>query len=115
MKFHVVDTNVPVVANNRSPQAGEACVLACIAMLEEIIDSGNIVLDTGLRIVQEYTKHLGNVGQAGPGDAFMKWVWLNHANPRRCEQVRITDVSERGFVEFPTDERLSKFDRSDRK
>ncbi|HOX39973.1 MAG TPA: hypothetical protein PL033_18475 [Candidatus Brocadiia bacterium] len=80
-----------------------------------IIKSGGVVIDDEMRILEEYKNNLSMSGQPGPGDAFMKWVWDNQANPRRCEQVRITEDAAKGFAEFPDDQRLADFDRSDRK
>ena len=117
MNAYVVDTNVPVVANGRAEQAGPRCVLACVAALVEVHDSGVTVLDAGMRVLREYMDNLSLSGQPGVGDFFMKWVWENQAVPNRCERVTITprpDDSD-DFEEFPRDPDLAAFDRSDRK
>lgn len=51
------------------------------------------------------------------GDAFLKWLWSNQANPERCQQVAITPIEDdpMDFAEFPADPALAGFDRSDRK
>ena len=112
----VVDTNVAVVANGKSPQAGPQCVLACIAALRTALDE-IVVLDDGMRILREYMDNLSMAGQPGVGDMFMKWVFDNQSVPSRCELVpltlRSTDPAE--FNEFPGGETFSGFDRSDRK
>ena len=112
----VVDTNVPIVANGRSPQTGPACVLACIDALNDLRLHYRIVLDNLGRILEEYRKNLSARGQPGVGDAFFKWVWQNQANAAHCEMV---EVHPRGngedYEEFPDDPELARFDRSDRK
>jgi hypothetical protein len=115
----VVDTNVPVVANARASQAPPECVVACVRELSALMKrcSGGIVLDDQWRIIQEYRAHLRPSGQPGLGDAFLKWVLTNRANPERCVLVRITPVagSDPDFEEFPRDRSLNGFDPQDRK
>lgn len=76
-------------------------------------------MDQGRHILREYTRQLRSEGQPGVGDAFLKWVLTNQANPLRCRHVPITLAPDRedenDFVEFPIDPRLAGFDRSDRK
>ena len=117
MNAYVVDTNVAVVANRKSPQAGPACVLACVNSLEQIVRQGKVLLDDKRRILDEYMRNLSLSGQPGFGDAFFKWVWQNQANTKTCETVVIhpRDDSGEDYEEFPDDPALSKFDRSDRK
>ena len=84
--------------------------------LEGIKAAGKIVLDDGYRILSEYQDHLRSDGQPGEGDAFLKWVLTNQANPQRCAQVHINSTEDGdNFVEFPDDPDLKGFDRSDRK
>jgi len=113
----VVDTNVPLVANRRAPQASSECVSTCAVRLRELTRRGKLVLDDGWRILKEYMAKLRSDGQPGPGDAFLKWVHTNYSNPDRCELVRITprDSCETDFVEFPDVPELRDFDPDDRK
>lgn len=113
----VVDTNVAAVANGRHAKASPDCILTCIQALEAVCNGQLILLDDGMRILEEYRSHLSLAGQPGPGDRFMKWLWSNHTNPERCRLVPITPTStdESDFEEFPRDPELSAFDRNDRK
>jgi hypothetical protein len=118
MNVVVIDTNVPVVANENHESAGPACVLSCIKALREA--QHQIILidgDTRSNILDEYRKHLSPGGQPGPGDAFFKWLWDNRYNPSHCRHVNITPLDEYGhdFAEFPDDPDLETFDRNDRK
>ena len=117
MSAFVVDTNVPVVANGRSEQADPNCVIACIQSLQDIKSRGIVVLDDGMRILQEYRRNLSLSGQPGLGSAFLKWVWNIQAVDEQCERVPIRQRPEddQDFEEFPRDPALAGFDRSDRK
>ncbi len=113
----IVDTNVLVVANGRdTPQASSECVKNCITQLRAIQNHQFIlVLDNRFLIIKEYRKNASDSGQPGLGDKFLKWLLINLANPRCCQQVPITPMGENNFQEFPQDESLSGFDPSDRK
>jgi len=117
LNAYVVDTNVAVVANCNSPQAGPACVLACVNALEQIVRHGKVLLDDKRRILYEYMKNLSLSGQPGFGDAFLEWVWQNQANTDACGTAVIHPRNGSGedYEEFPEDPALSRFDRSDRK
>ena len=118
MKY-IIDTNVAVVANQRDVSAGLRCIGRCIRHLREVQERHVVVLDQNWLILREYMRELRSEGQPGVGDAFLKWILTNQANPARCEMVFITPVpgSEDGndFNEFPNDARLADFDRADRK
>ncbi len=116
----IVDTNVPVVANGRSEQVSIECVLACARQLQQIRTEGRLVLDDQWHILREYMANLHPRRQPGVGDAFLKWVLNNIANPMCVETVPITpcnpdDLDGANFQEFPNDPALAKFDPSDRK
>ena len=117
MIAYVIDTNVPVVANGRADQASPACVLNCLESLQAVQREGRVVLDDGMRILDEYIRNLNLSGQPGAGDYFMKWVWQNQGDSERCERVAIQlrDGTGDDFEEFPDDPRLDEFDQSDRK
>ena len=117
MRAVVIDTNVGVVANGRTEQAGQGCVIACIERLERIRAGEVVVIDDGFRILDEYRRHMSLTGQPGAGDLFIKWLWTNQANPAHCEQVRITPAGAdaEDYAEFPRDPTLAGFDPSDRK
>lgn len=114
MKAFVVDTNVAVVASGRADHAGPDCILACVAALGEVIQTGKLVLDSGMLILTEYMGNLSMSGQPGPGDAFMKWAWRMQAVTERCERVPITRVGN-SFGQFPNDPKLSHFHLHDHK
>lgn len=116
MKSFVVDTNVAVVANGRSPQAGIACVYRCIDALEEVINKGILVIDDHHLILHEYMQSLSLSGQPGPGDGFLKWVWTVQST-KRVIKARVTPDKDDSceIAEFPRNTSLRLFDREDRK
>lgn len=111
---HIVDTNVLLVASRKAPQASLTCVLTCIKYLQNLKESGILVIDSNRLIIREYENKNSRSGQPNVGDAFLKWV-LTHQATNRCEQVPITQIAENDFAEFPKSPSLEKFDLSDRK
>ncbi len=112
----VVDTNVLIVANGRDcPQATPACQLTCIQHLRHTQTHDLLVIDDSFHILREYQRKVSPTGQPGVGDAFLKWVLTNQANPFRCQQVTITPTASGSFQEFPDAPDLKGFDPSDHK
>jgi hypothetical protein len=116
MTAYVVDTNVAQVANEASPQAGPQCIQNCIDALTRA-RAGLVVIDDGMRILNEYLSTIGLEGQPGVGHIFVKWVFDNQAVDTCCERVNLTESTPNSsdFQEFPSDDALAGFDRSDRK
>lgn len=111
----VMDTNVAMVANGQTEQAGLQCRQNCIAALRRIQEDKIILLDAGGLILDECRRYLHPSGQPGVGDAFFRWLWQNQGNYQHCRMVSITPHPRRGFAEFPDDDTLADFDPSDRK
>ena len=112
MTSFVVDTNVAIVANGRSPQADAPCQLACVQRLREVVSQLIAIDDLG-HIMREYAKHLSYAGQPGVGDMFFRHVFDNQYRRERVRRVQITPSfdEDRGFEELPP----NSFDPSDRK
>lgn len=118
MSAVVVDTNVAVTANGSDLPHGVTaqCVAACARRLREVQQRETVVVDNGWLILNEYKTNVNERGQPGAGDAWLKWLLTNHANPHRCHKVTLTPVKDgRMFEEFPDDPDLARFDASDRK
>ena len=111
----VIDTNVAVVANGKTEQAGPGCILNCIVRLRQVRDEYRVLLDSRNLILEEYLRNLNLSGQPGLGDAFFKWLFDNQANPEHCRRIAVNLQADRGFEEFPDDPSLSGFDQDDRK
>lgn len=113
----VMDTNVAVVANGMTEQAGQTCVSTCIDKLRQVVEGEKyiILLDDKYLILEEYRKNLSPSGQPGYGDFFIQWLLESQSNERHCRIVSVTLHEDREFEEFPDDPALTSFDRDDRK
>lgn len=111
----IIDTNVLIAANGRDcPQVTPQCQWSAVKYLQHIQQQGQIVIDGQWLILREYQHKVNPQGQPGVGDAFLKWILTNLANPDRCQQVNITPENG-SFREFPDQPDLKSFDPSDRK
>jgi hypothetical protein len=54
--YWVVDTNVPIVASNKAPQASPECVVACAKYLQNLEKRGILVIDSNWLIINEYKR-----------------------------------------------------------
>ncbi|MDC9727749.1 MAG: hypothetical protein PSN04_00275 [Methyloprofundus sp.] len=108
----VIDTNVAIVANEKSEHASIDCELNCIELLEQCTDLTIALDDIGL-IMDEYSKHLSYAGQPGVGDMFFKYLYDNQYANNKITHHTITQIEaeNQGFQELPP----NNFDPSDRK
>lgn len=113
--INIVDTNVAIVANRDSDHADARCELACVEKLEIIVANERVALDSLDLIFQEYQRHLNFKGPPKIGDIFFKHLHNNRANTNKVIIQDILEDNNKGFVSFPDNPELSKFDPSDRK
>ncbi len=111
----VIDTNVLAVANGTAEHASLTCVTRCANALQRVMENGQVVIDARWEILREYLNNVCTNGQPTTGQEFMRWLLTNRQNAEHCTQVRVTSHPSRGYIEFPDDRALEKFDRSDRK
>ena len=113
----IIDTNVIRVANGQHDDASPDCVAVCAQRLQSIMANDRIALDDTREILSEYLGNPRNERKTGngPGDAFLKWVLRNNANPKHCDVVELQQHPKRGYESFPDDNRLTNFDLADRK
>ena len=50
----VIDTNVAVVENGKTEQAGPSCILNCVARLRQVQNESRVLLDDKNLILTEY-------------------------------------------------------------
>ncbi len=108
----IIDTNVLIVANERSPQATDECVIAAVDFLEQVRNESVLLLDSENEIYDEYRRYCSHSGQPGMGDAFFLHLHRSQANPEHVAIAEITPV-EHSYAEVPAT--LSGFDKSDHK
>jgi hypothetical protein len=100
----IIDTNVLATANGHHDGAPADCVAACAVKLQEIMETGHVVLDDDWRILNQYAD---NVYGSGAGETFLQWLFQHNADPMRCTQVPITprpdDLTDFDEVPAPLD------------
>ncbi|MEO1766822.1 type II toxin-antitoxin system VapC family toxin [Thiobacter aerophilum] len=111
----VIDTNVLLVASQRHHDVSPQCVLACIERLERIQKNECVVIDKAFEILGEYQRKLDTRTGKGPGEAFLKWLLQNKANPNKVHQVALTKHADHDYAEFPDPALADQFDPPDRK
>ena len=115
MPTAVIDTNVLLVANGSHADVSDACRKACVQRLLAQQQHGVTVIDDAYRILSEYQNRTNSSQGKLPGDAFLKWLLQNKANPSRVHWIPITESAQDEFAEFPDAELQLRFDASDRK
>ena len=112
----IIDTNVLMVSDHRHGGVNPECISECIDRLRELRNGGKVIIDDNYHILQEYLDNLDTrQGQNKEGTIFLIWLLNNQANPDRVEQIRISEIDENNFDEFPDPELEPKFDPPDRK
>jgi hypothetical protein len=111
----VIDTNVLRVASQHHQDVSPLCVLACIERLQHIQAKDCVVIDAAFHILGEYQRRLDANKGKGVGEAFLKWLLQNQANPNRVQRVALTEHAENDYAEFPDPALAAEFDPPDRK
>ena len=111
----VIDTNVLLVANGQHTDVSQDCVEACVRRLQAMEKDGVTVIYDGFRILGEYRNKTSLNPPKGVGDVFLKALLRNAGNPKRVEQVSLTELAANEFTEFPDPALQSVFDAPDRK
>ncbi len=113
MSAFVIEANVAIVANGKNTHADHPCQIACIEILEEVVEKHVTAIDTQELIFDEYKKYLSFSGQSGTGDMFFKHLFNHMYAEDRVLRFQVTpsDDDEKGFEELPK----NAFDPADRK
>jgi hypothetical protein len=111
----VIDTNVLLVANGQHADVSPSCVTACVTRLQEMGKAGITVIDDDFRILGEYLNKSSINPAKGVGDVFLKNLLRHTGNPKKCEQVVLTETGVNEFSEFPDHALQPAFDAPDRK
>ena len=98
----VIDTNVLAVAAGLHNEVSAGCVGACARALDAATKHHRVVIDNGWRILREYQSNVGKGKQKNVGTVFLKWLYQNMQTPNRCDQIVVTQSSDKTqFAEFP--------------
>ncbi|WP_205881893.1 hypothetical protein [Leeia aquatica] len=111
----MIDTNVILVANEQHANVSPDCIIECIKRLQTMGKNGITVIDDGFRILKEYQNKTRLHPPKGVGDVFLKELLRHVGNPKRVEQIKLTELAEDEFAEFPDKNLLPVFDAPDRK
>ncbi|AJE23665.1 hypothetical protein [Azotobacter chroococcum] len=112
----VIDTNVLLVANQQHADVSPECIAECVQRLLAIQNGkGVVVVDDAFRILGEYQHKTSLNPPKGVGDVFLKWLLRNVGKSKHVQQVRITELAENEFAEFPDAALQPRFDAPDRK
>jgi hypothetical protein len=117
MARFVVDTNVPLIANDAHGGASALCRSECRTVLEEINQGrARLCIDSGWLILKEY-QHKLRANQPGIGSKFLKWALTNLTNSQRVERVKLTPRAgdPTDFEEVPPPLPGVSYDPPDRK
>ena len=114
MTRYVVDTNVGIVAHEKSPDIDAQCISNCIEFLEAILAHEVVIVDDKYLILDEYYSVIQRLkGAPGIFHIFFKYINTYMFHGDRVRQASITPVRDesRGFKQLPENE----LDPSDRK
>ncbi len=114
MTARVVDTNVILVANEAHAEVSPECVIACVERLNELMESGVLVVDDGFRIFSEYLNKTNPRAAKGVGDVFVQWALRHRGQAHRVQEVALTEQGSDQYAEFPDPALQARFDKSDR-
>ena len=115
MAEYIVDTNVPLIAQDHAhmlPSCGEACS----KFMQELF-AGNytLVLDEDDHILSEYKGRMAQSTQNTFGKQFLIWIYTNQWDVNKVKKVTISHTGAGNYNEVPQSLIDCEFDISDRK
>ena len=116
MPHKIIDTNVPLTAAGNSDAADEACQLACVQTLNRIFKGDiAVVIDAEGEAYKEYRNNMHPNPKGGLAGQFLMYLLDHQHNPTRFYRVKLRKDVDGQYEDYPDDEALLEFDRSDRK
>lgn len=92
----ILDTNILIFANDPYSAVDKnvpvECLEQCALLVQQIQQSGCIVLDEDGEIINEYMNNLGHAGKPGLGAAFAKWVFNNQFSSPNILRVDVNST-----------------------
>ena len=124
MVHKIIDTNVPLTAAGRNPEASNACVLDCGETIARVIRGEIVVVvDVNDSAIAEYRNNMYPDPKGTPAGQFLMHLLTNKNRSRRVKSVCLA-VDENGqFEDYPDnddvwttgDVRCKQFDPDDKK
>lgn len=120
----IIDTNVIINAGKRSSEMSSVleveCCKKCLLLLKNMMrdpDKHGVILDVGNEIIKEYKRNVSRYTLNRLSSDFIQWILTTQLDRMWCEGdiVPIAKQGEFDYFDFPIDDRLSGFDKSDRK
>ena len=124
MVYKIIDTNVPLTAAGKNPQATEACVLNCGETINRILKGESvIVVDTNDCAIEEYRKNMYPDPKGTVAGQFLMYLLINRSQSHRVKRVSLPIDDNGQFEDFPNnddtwttnDVRCKTFDSDDKK
>lgn len=116
MPHKIIDTNVPLTAAGDNDAADEACQLACVQTLQRIFKGDiAVVIDAEGEAYREYRDNMHPDPKGGLAGQFLMYLINHRHDSTRFYRVKLRKNVDGQYEDYPHDEALLEFDRSDRK
>ncbi len=124
MIHKIIDTNVPLTAAGRNPQATSVCVLNCGEIISRILKGEIVVVvDVNDSAIAEYRNNMYPDPNGTPAGQFLMYLLTNKNRSRRVKSVSLALDENGQFEDYPDsgdtwttgDVRCKRFDLDDKK
>lgn len=124
MAHKIIDTNVPLTAAGRNPQASESCILECSETIGQIL-KGEIVIivDADDHALAEYRNNMYPDPKGTFAGQFLMYLLINRNQSHRVKCLSLETDEYGRFIDYPdnddnwttNDRRCQQFDPDDKK
>ena len=124
MGHKIIDTNVPVTAAGRNPQATDACILKCGETIGHILKGDIVVLvDADNCAISEYRNNMYPDPKGTPAGQFLMYLLTNRNRSHRVKSLSLAGDENGRFEDYPDNDdtwttdniRCKRFDPDDKK
>lgn len=124
MVHKIIDTNVPLTAAGRNPQATDTCVLSCGETINQFLKGETvIVVDTDDNAISEYRNNMYPDPRGTHAGRFLMYLLMNRNHSHRVKSLSLVTDENGRFEDYPDNEdkwttsdvRCKRFDPDDKK
>lgn len=124
MVHKIIDTNVPLTAASKNPQATDACVLSCSETINQVLKGEIIiVVDADDIAIEEYRNNMYPDPKGTTAGQFLIYLLLNRNQSHRVKRVDLAADENGQLEDFPdvddkwttNDVHCKTFDHDDKK